>query len=63
MEAQPGRPAASICGTHVGSSSAKGQAWGLKAIESFHTHGTPPIEPWVRAQCSEPVSGSRAVRQ
>jgi catechol 2,3-dioxygenase len=22
----------------------KGQAWGLKTIESFHTHGTPPIE-------------------
>jgi catechol 2,3-dioxygenase len=24
---------------------AKGQAWGLKTIESFHTHGTPPVEP------------------
>ncbi|NUR85309.1 MAG: catechol 2,3-dioxygenase [Nonomuraea sp.] len=23
----------------------KGQAWGLKTIESFHTHGTPPILP------------------
>ncbi|MBO3680775.1 catechol 2,3-dioxygenase [Streptomyces sp. NEAU-YJ-81] len=23
---------------------AKGQAWGLKTIESFHTHGTPPID-------------------
>jgi hypothetical protein len=23
---------------HVG----QGQAWGLKTIESFHTHGTPP---------------------
>lgn len=22
----------------------KGQAWGLKTIESFHTHGTPPFE-------------------
>jgi catechol 2,3-dioxygenase len=22
---------------------AKGQAWGLKTIESFHTHGTPPV--------------------
>lgn len=22
----------------------RGQAWGLKTIESFHTHGTPPIE-------------------
>jgi catechol 2,3-dioxygenase len=20
----------------------KGQTWGLKTIESFHTHGTPP---------------------
>lgn len=24
---------------------ARGQAWGLKTIESFHTHGTPPIDP------------------
>ncbi|MCW2912807.1 MAG: catechol 2,3-dioxygenase, partial [Actinomycetia bacterium] len=23
---------------------AKGQAWGLKTIESFHTHGTPPVD-------------------
>jgi catechol 2,3-dioxygenase len=23
---------------------AKGQAWGLKTVESFHTYGTPPIE-------------------
>ena len=23
--------------------SKKGQAWGLKTIETFHTHGTPPI--------------------
>ena len=23
----------------------KGQAWGLKTIESFHTHGTPPLKP------------------
>ncbi len=22
----------------------KGQAWGLKTIESFHTHGTPPLD-------------------
>jgi catechol 2,3-dioxygenase len=21
----------------------KGQAWGLKTIESFHTHGTPTV--------------------
>jgi len=24
---------------------AKGQAWGLQTIESFHTHGTPPVSP------------------
>ena len=24
---------------------AKGQAWGLKTVESFHTHGTPPVQP------------------
>jgi catechol 2,3-dioxygenase len=24
---------------------ARGQAWGLKTIESFHTHGTPPVDP------------------
>jgi catechol 2,3-dioxygenase len=23
----------------------KGQAWGLQTIKSFHTHGTPPVEP------------------
>jgi catechol 2,3-dioxygenase len=23
---------------------AKGQAWGLKTIESFHSHGTPPVD-------------------
>jgi catechol 2,3-dioxygenase len=22
---------------------AKGQAWGLRTIETFHTHGTPPV--------------------
>jgi catechol 2,3-dioxygenase len=22
----------------------KGQAWGMKTIETFHTHGTPPVE-------------------
>jgi catechol 2,3-dioxygenase len=21
----------------------KGQAWGLKTIDTFHTHGTPPV--------------------
>jgi hypothetical protein len=24
---------------------AKGQAWGLKTVESFHTYGTPPVTP------------------
>ena len=24
---------------------AKGQAWGLQTISTFHTHGTPPVEP------------------
>jgi catechol 2,3-dioxygenase len=24
---------------------ARGQAWGLRTIESFHTHGTPPVAP------------------
>ena len=28
----------------------KGQAWGLKTIESFHTHGTPPIEQYRELQ-------------
>jgi catechol 2,3-dioxygenase len=23
---------------------AKGQAWGLKTIDTFHTHGTPPVD-------------------
>jgi hypothetical protein len=22
---------------------AKGQAWGLQTVSSFHTHGTPPV--------------------
>src|SRR5678815_3220168 len=25
----------------------KGQAWGLKTIETFHTHGTPPIDQYL----------------
>jgi catechol 2,3-dioxygenase len=29
--------------TWTESDRAKGQAWGLKTIESFHTHGTPPV--------------------
>ncbi len=24
---------------------AKGQAWGLQTVSTFHTHGTPPVEP------------------
>jgi catechol 2,3-dioxygenase len=24
---------------------AKGQAWGLKTIDTFHTHGTPVLDP------------------
>jgi catechol 2,3-dioxygenase len=24
---------------------AKGQAWGVKTVESFHTYGTPPVQP------------------
>jgi catechol 2,3-dioxygenase len=27
---------------------ARGQAWGVKTVESFHTYGTPPVEPPVR---------------
>jgi catechol 2,3-dioxygenase len=27
----------------------KGQAWGLQTIESFHTHGTPPLPPGAKA--------------
>jgi catechol 2,3-dioxygenase len=23
---------------------AKGQAWGVQTVESFHTYGTPPVE-------------------
>jgi catechol 2,3-dioxygenase len=33
---------------------AKGQAWGLKTVESFHSYGTPPVEPV--------VAGTRAVK-
>ena len=32
---------------------AKGQAWGLKTIESFHTHGTPPVS--TRRKPGEPA--------
>ena len=28
----------------------KGQAWGLKTIDTFHTHGTPPVEKAVRKE-------------
>ncbi|MGC4956904.1 catechol 2,3-dioxygenase [Actinomadura citrea] len=30
--------------TWIEAERAKGQAWGLKTIESFHTHGTPPVD-------------------
>ena len=43
-------PARGWCSRRTGSRSSgreaerkKGQAWGLKTIESFHTHGTPPL--------------------
>jgi catechol 2,3-dioxygenase len=32
----------------------KGQAWGLKTIESFHTYGTPPVE------CANQDAGARS---
>ena len=31
----------------------KGQAWGLKTTESFHTYGTPPIEQYVGPRRAE----------
>ncbi|WP_337062967.1 VOC family protein [Kineococcus sp. G2] len=38
---------------------AKGQAWGLKTIESFHTHGTPPVPQGERVTVgSDPVEGN-----
>ena len=33
----------------------KGQAWGLKTIDTFHTHGTPTMEHY-----KEPVIASKA---
>ncbi|MHB8283198.1 MAG: catechol 2,3-dioxygenase [Caulobacteraceae bacterium] len=37
----------------------KGQAWGLKTIESFHTHGTPPLpEPAERDDGNKDLSGA-----
>jgi catechol 2,3-dioxygenase len=30
----------------------KGQAWGLKTVESFHTHGTPPLPPGIGEQAA-----------
>jgi catechol 2,3-dioxygenase len=32
----------------------KGQAWGLKTIESFHTYGTPPIEDYTGPRRTKP---------
>jgi catechol 2,3-dioxygenase len=29
---------------HVSAERAKARAWGLKTIETFHTHGTPPVQ-------------------
>src|SRR5262252_4951007 len=34
---------------------AKGQAWGLATIPSFHTHGTPPVPPDARLTVAEAV--------
>ncbi len=31
----------------------KGQAWGLQTIESFHTHGTPPLPPELDQEAGE----------
>ena len=43
-----GRPAAAGPGlaavTWTEAERAKGQAWGMKTIETFHTHGTPPVD-------------------
>jgi catechol 2,3-dioxygenase len=33
---------------------AKGQAWGLKTIDSFHTHGTPPVTQAVQSPQDPP---------
>ena len=32
----------SVCWTET--ERKKGQAWGLKTIDTFHTHGTPPVK-------------------
>ena len=40
------------CGKNANKSEAerkKGQAWGLKTIESFHTYGTPPVDAKTKA--------------
>ena len=45
---------------------AKGQAWGLKTIDSFHTHGTPPVTPGrtrERAARDRPVTAGRRPRR
>jgi hypothetical protein len=46
---QPARPTASAATASNENSldqaeRAKGQAWGLKTIDTFHTHGTPPVD-------------------
>jgi catechol 2,3-dioxygenase len=43
----------------------KGQAWGLKTIETFHTHGTPPVEKAVspnRMGAGDAVPGTPSMR-
>ena len=37
------RPRLSRSSWTRGRASARGQAWGMKTIETFHTHGTPPV--------------------
>jgi catechol 2,3-dioxygenase len=38
----------------------KGQAWGLKTIESFHTYGTPPVDPKISLEEVEVLTGDLA---
>ncbi|WP_432561448.1 VOC family protein [Kineococcus sp. SYSU DK003] len=38
---------------------ARGQAWGLKTIESFHTHGTPPVPDTAAAAVDRDLADSR----
>ena len=36
----------------------RGQAWGLKTIATFHTHGTPPLPPGHGGDDREVVAGA-----